>query len=117
MLYGTTGSGGSEGCGHGCGTVFSLARDGTLSVLHAFQPDGDGIDPGALVRDGAGNLYGVTVQGGDGTDCPVVISGCGTLFKIAPNGTETILHAFQGGTDGAFPYGLNIGRRRRPSMA
>jgi uncharacterized repeat protein (TIGR03803 family) len=108
MLYGTTGSGGADGCGHGCGTVFSLARDGTLSVLHAFQPDGDGIDPVALVRDGAGNLYGVTVQGGDGTDCPVVISGCGTLFKIAPNGTETILHAFQGGTDGTFPYGLNI---------
>ena len=105
MLYGTTGSGGADGCGHGCGTVFSLARDGTLSVLHAFQPDGDGIDPVALVRDGAGNLYGVTVQGGSGADC---LSGCGTLFKIAPNGTETILHAFQGGIDGSSPYGLNI---------
>jgi uncharacterized repeat protein (TIGR03803 family) len=109
ILYGTTGSGGSNGCGPGCGTVFSLTRDGTLSTLYTFGGGNDGIDPGALVRGRAGNLYGVTVQGGDGADCSIVgASGCGTLYKLAPDGTKTILHSFQGGTDGALPYGLNI---------
>src|SRR5271169_4164760 len=37
-LYGTTGGGGSSGCnGFGCGTVFRLALDGTLTTLHTFQ--------------------------------------------------------------------------------
>jgi uncharacterized repeat protein (TIGR03803 family) len=109
MLYGTTGGGGSGGCGKngstGCGTVFSLAPDGTVTILYAFQNNGDGLDPSALVRDGAGNLYGVTNTGGDGSACD---SGCGTVFKLTPDGTETILHSFQGVADGARPDGLNI---------
>jgi hypothetical protein len=34
--------------------------------------------------------------------------GCGMVFKLAPNGdgtwSETILYAFSGGLDGAFPF-------------
>src|SRR5262249_6116892 len=84
-----------------------LARDGTLSVLHTFGVDGDGLYPNVLVRDGAGNLYGVTTGGGVSVGCPFS-NGCGTLFKVTPDGTETILHSFQGGTDGSLPYGLDI---------
>ena len=46
--------------------------------------------------DGTGSLYGTTSAGGANDD--------GTVFKIGPNGTETILHSFAGGiTDGAGP--------------
>ena len=56
-----------------------------------------------MSRDGQGNLYGVTVQGGrGGTDCKGG-GGCGTLFKIAPDGSETILHTFNGAGGGYFP--------------
>lgn len=112
VLYGTAATGGGLGhCGYGhagCGTVFSLARDGTLSVLHTFGAKGDGLFPTALVRDGAGNLYGVTALGGLSKEDCTLDHGCGTLFKIAPDGTETVLHSFQGGTDGALPNAVTI---------
>jgi uncharacterized repeat protein (TIGR03803 family) len=99
-LYGTTSSGGDEGCG--CGTVFKLAPDGTETVLYAFTGGTDGSGPYAgLIADQAGNLYGTTAGGG-GTGCGG--SGCGTVFRLAPDGTETVLYAFQGGkTDGSSP--------------
>ncbi|MBV9692560.1 MAG: hypothetical protein JO261_02560 [Alphaproteobacteria bacterium] len=98
-LYGTTLYGGS----HDRGTVFKLARDGTETVLHAFHGGRDGADPYAgLIRDKNGSLYGTTLLGG-GSDCANA-QGCGTVFKIAPDGTETVLHAFDG-DDGACPYG------------
>lgn len=102
-LYATTASGGA-GCGHfGCGTVVEVAPDGTASVLHEFQGGKDGAAPMAPVAIGkAGNLYGTTVSGGS-TACNG--SGCGTVFEIAADGTETVLHAFSGGSDGSDPYG------------
>lgn len=100
-FYGTTQSGGgSVGCGGGgCGTVFELTRGGKVKLLHVFNGDNDGAFPIAgLVMDGAGNLYGTTLNGGG--DCQ-----CGTVFKITPYGTESIVYAFKGGADGAFPLG------------
>ena len=101
-LYGTTQEGGGTDCnGIGCGTVFELAPDGTESVLYAFTSGSDGAWPeGGLIGDGAGNLYGTTAEGG-GTNCSGL--GCGTVFKLAPDGTEVVLHAFTGGSDGAGP--------------
>lgn len=74
----------------------------TLTVLHEFEGgQKDGADPVAsLVRDSAGNLYGTTVEGGDPA-CGVV--GCGVVFKITPEGKETVIYAFTGGADGATP--------------
>jgi uncharacterized repeat protein (TIGR03803 family) len=108
-LYGTTSVGGSgSNCYQGqsgCGTVFELSQsDGTWieTVLYNFQGGAsDGAYPEAeLVRDNAGNLYGTTVYGG-GSGCGGY--GCGTVFKIAPDGTETVLHVFSGANDGAMP--------------
>jgi uncharacterized repeat protein (TIGR03803 family) len=54
-----------------------------------------------LILDGNGALYGTTYQGG-GHDL-------GTVFKLTPPAagqsewTETVLHSFEGGTDGANP--------------
>ncbi len=97
-LYGTTYLGGSGG---GYGTVYKLARNGTETVLHAFQ-GADGSMPAAgVVMDATGNLYGTTEYGGDSPS-----EGYGTVFKLSPDGTHTVLHSFAGnasGSDGELP--------------
>jgi uncharacterized repeat protein (TIGR03803 family) len=109
-LYGTTLSGGI-GCGpEGCGTVFKIAKDGTETVLHAFAGGAsDGSAPyDGLMLDKAGNLYGTTSEGGSNSACNVGTPGCGTVFKLTPDGTETVLYAFcvnEPCYDGAYPYG------------
>ena len=79
--------------------VFKLAPDGTESTLYAFTGGNDGGQPSAgLIIDGAGNLYGTTQFGGS-ANCT---HGCGVVFEISPDGTETTLHAFSG-QDGNYP--------------
>jgi uncharacterized repeat protein (TIGR03803 family) len=107
-LYGETIYGGSydgSNCDiDGCGTVFEIQPGGTKLTLHSFQSGSDGAGPtGGLVIDAAGNLYGTT-GGGGGSGCSD--AGCGTVFQIAPDGTESILYAFQGDSDGSGPIGL-----------
>ncbi|HEY1615364.1 MAG TPA: choice-of-anchor tandem repeat GloVer-containing protein [Rhizomicrobium sp.] len=97
-LLGTTGGGGTASRG----TVFKLAPDGTETVLYSFKGgNGDGAGPGSqLVADAAGNLYGTTVGGGPGNGG----SGFGTVFRLAPDGTETVLHFFSDQMkDGFYP--------------
>jgi hypothetical protein len=69
-LYGVTIVGGSGGCGdYGCGTAFELARqaNGTWKeiILRDFDA-ADGSPWGALIFDGAGNIYGTTLGRGSG---------------------------------------------------
>jgi uncharacterized repeat protein (TIGR03803 family) len=103
-LYGPTSIGGGAGCqGSGCGTIYTIAPDGTEGVFYAFQGGDDGDAPdGTLLIDNARNLFGVT--GGGGGACSVN-TGCGTVYKITPDGTESVLYAFQGGEDGLVPLG------------
>jgi uncharacterized repeat protein (TIGR03803 family) len=105
-LYGTTGSGGQSGCSGGCGVVFKIAADGAETVLHAFTGGSDGGAPqfAGVIMDASGNLYGTTQQGG--------AHGNGVVFKLAPNGKETVLHAFTGGSDGAQPFAGLIADRK-----
>ncbi|MGH9500582.1 MAG: choice-of-anchor tandem repeat GloVer-containing protein [Terriglobales bacterium] len=115
-FYGTTAFGGAAGgnCfNSGCGTVFELSSNGqggfSESVLYSFVGGTDGSDPHGLIRDAAGNLYGTTYIGGNFLCYNG--AGCGTVFKLSPNGggswTETILYRFAGfpGSDGANPWG------------
>jgi uncharacterized repeat protein (TIGR03803 family) len=63
-------------------------REGN-QVCHTFSghTNGDGANPwAALIEDGAGNLYGTTIDGG--------ANNWGTVFKIAPGGAETVLYNF-----------------------
>jgi len=104
-LYGTTYYGGaSSNCKQGCGTVFKVTASGTETVLHNFTgyQTGDGALPyGGLILDTAGNLYGTTRAGGAYSNC----TNCGTVFKVTPSGTETVLYSFAGPPgDGANPY-------------
>ena len=79
----------------------------TFIELYGFNTSGtlaDGAWPEAgVVRDAAGNLYGTTFFGGLGTECDINANGCGVVFKVAPNGVESVLHAFSGTQDGWSP--------------
>lgn len=102
-LYGTTPLGGSSGRG----TVFRVDSSGHETVLYSFTgANGGGTYPMAdLIMDHKGNLYGTTSQGGS--------SGWGTVFKLDPSGTETVLHSFAGSNeDGALPTGALIMDKR-----
>ena len=81
-------------------------RAQTETVLWNFCSVGncsDGIGPGGLTSDGAGNFYGMTVRGGEYDG--------GTAFELSPNGSggwnETVLWNFNG-ADGVFPSGSLI---------
>jgi uncharacterized repeat protein (TIGR03803 family) len=112
-LYGTTAYGGPPNCNSGCGLVFELTPDGNgdwkEKVLHNFGPTGGSAPVGNIIFDAAGNLYGVTQNGGEYTGyCQ--IDGCGTVFELTPRATgkwrEKALHSFCATNceDGATPY-------------
>ena len=95
----------------GTASTNPAANLATVRVLHSFTGNtgtADGYAPfAALLEDGRGELYGTTQFGGTG-NC---IGGCGTVFKVAADGTETVLYSFTGGSDGALPNaGLIRGR-------
>ncbi len=106
-LYGVTNSGGP----FLFGTVFRLSPPAagrsrwTETLLHGFgRTNQDGADPaGGLSMDAAGNLYGLTFEGGSANR--------GTVFELArPRTPETAwsesqLYSFQG-KDGAAPVGV-----------
>lgn len=115
-LYGTTQSGGDAGGGTVSqnGAVFKLTHGPgklwTESVLYTFQGGSDGAGPDTgLIIDASGNLYGTT---SGGLTC-FSTGACGTVFKLAPNGVETVLHAFigLGGSDGAVPTSLMMDKK------
>ncbi|MBV9991376.1 MAG: hypothetical protein JOZ72_08775 [Alphaproteobacteria bacterium] len=96
-VYGVTSNLGPFG-----GTLFRITQAGAYETLHSFMGIPDGEQPLAKVlRDDAGNLYGTTFRGG--RTCAESNGGCGTVFKLAPDGTYSILFAFPGGHGGAGP--------------
>ena len=90
-IYGTTYVGGSHIPPFqtvGDGTVFKVTPAGVYSILYNFgatKVDASTPLSGPTV-DAHGNVYGVTDAGG--------AYGSGAVYKIAPNGHETILHSF-----------------------
>jgi uncharacterized repeat protein (TIGR03803 family) len=122
-LYGATTDGGANDCPGiaQCGTVYQLhpplqeGKPWTESVLYIFKGvnSNDGNTPaGGVLLDKYGNVYGTTAYGGTGM-CQLFGSrvGCGTVFELIPpkqkggKWTEKILHSFQSGKDGYFPWG------------
>jgi uncharacterized repeat protein (TIGR03803 family) len=106
-LYGVTWSEDGEGnCDDNqtSGTVFTITPEGSLTTLYNFcsQPNcTDGAGPSAgLIRATDGNFYGTTEFGG--TTTTLCHGGCGTIFKITPQGVLTTLHSFSG-PDGVYP--------------
>ena len=106
-FYGTTSADGANGGG----TVFEITPGGILKTLYNFcsivNSDGDCVDGelpiGGLLQATDGNFYGTTLGGGVSNSCPYPDVGCGTVFKITPNGALTTLHNFDF-TDGDAPF-------------
>ncbi len=98
FLYGTT-EYGSLRSQWSAGTAFKISTNGTLTTLYGFNTltfPLDGFFPRAgLVQGSDGNFYGTCHDGG--------ANGNGTVFRITPAGTHTVLIAFDGFNDGASP--------------
>jgi uncharacterized repeat protein (TIGR03803 family) len=76
----------------------------TETVLYSFRGspyDGAGFKHGGLTYF-KGTMYGTTDEGGSSDN--------GTVYSITPSGTETVLHSFKGGKDGASPEARMIVR-------
>jgi uncharacterized repeat protein (TIGR03803 family) len=100
LLYGMLRSGGSIG-EQSQGTIFKVGGNGSgFTVLKRFSSTTLGATPtGSVVESRNGFIYGTTSAGGN--------TGSGTIFKVAPNGTNyTILKHFNSPTDGANPNDL-----------
>lgn len=82
-FYGTAKAGGTQGYG----IVFKWDQQGNFTILHDFAGGSDGLTPFAgLVQATDGNLYGTAGGGG--------VYKSGTLYKIAPDGSYTVLYSF-----------------------
>jgi uncharacterized repeat protein (TIGR03803 family) len=78
------------------------AAAATETTLHSFVPFARGLYPTSLAADASGNLYGTTETGG--------IYDLGVAYQLAPNPkggwTQTVIHHFQGGSDGELPVSV-----------
>lgn len=109
-IYGTAAGGNtSTYCPQNCGMVFKLSPSSsgtwTYTILYNFLGVPDGYQPGQIIPDGAGNIFGITGSGGSYTS--ICGDGCGTLFELSPSSgggyTETVLHSFNSTLDGRIP--------------
>src|SRR5215831_6066206 len=92
-FYGMTNAGGA----YNYGTVFMMTPTGAVTILKQFNYSVDGANPfGELIKGSDGNFYGLTSGGGTNS--------YGTIFKITPTGTFTVIRHL-GATDGTNPRG------------
>src|SRR5580700_1056155 len=75
-------------------------NDWTEQVVYSFQGgSSDGSQPWGDLTQSGGAIYSTTLFGG--------AAGMGTVFKLAPSRaglTESVVHSFAGGADGANPW-------------
>lgn len=103
-LYGATSIGGANGSG----TIFKVTTAGVLTTIYTFTAtsaggvNADGYSPqGTLVQATDGSFYGTARFGGP--------AGTGTVFRITPGGSFSVIHSFppmdanDANTDGAQP--------------
>jgi uncharacterized repeat protein (TIGR03803 family) len=78
-------------------SMAQAASPSSFSLLYQFKSGRGGSSPySSLILDAQGNLYGTTMIDGAYSN--------GTVFKVSPQGKETVLHSFTGtGGDGANP--------------
>jgi uncharacterized repeat protein (TIGR03803 family) len=94
-----------------CTYITKIAPDGTATIFHTFyqisgQSNVDGMSPNPIIEASDGNFYGSTINGGAGD--------LGTIFKITPAGTFTVIFTFShkynpDGTENSLPYGADPG--------
>ena len=94
-----------------CTYITKITPDGTATIFHTFeqlsgQSNIDGMSPNPIIEASDGNFYGSAISGGAG--------GIGTIFKITPSGTFTVIFTFTtkynpDGTVDSLPYGADPG--------
>jgi uncharacterized repeat protein (TIGR03803 family) len=106
-LYGTTLFGGADNAG----TIFTISSDGTFTLLYSFTDGEDGAHPKSQLLQGPdGDFYGTTLDGGGKVGMKQCNQfGCGTVFKITPQGTLTTLHDFSGDPEPSHLGSLTLG--------
>jgi len=88
--------GAALGGAYGLGAIFHMTSAGDVVSEHNFEAGPDGANPNAsLVQASDLNFYGTTLHGGRFDN--------GTVFRMTPDGTVTVLHDFAGAPDGAQP--------------
>jgi uncharacterized repeat protein (TIGR03803 family) len=97
-VYGTAELGGNDGAC--CGTLWRYRPDGRFEVIHRFHGNGGANPRGRLLQASDGNLYGTAAGGGALNECG---GGCGSLFRMTPDGTYQTLYRLSL-SDGAFPF-------------
>jgi uncharacterized repeat protein (TIGR03803 family) len=111
-MFGTTQQGGE----YGVGTVFQLSKlkgGWSYTIIHNFNFNNvDGVIPNGLAIDEAGNLYGMTYNGG--------AHSLGTVYELSFVGGDEwrkkILYSFSGSPDGAYPFSYPIYNPRDGSL-
>ncbi|MGA8534469.1 MAG: choice-of-anchor tandem repeat GloVer-containing protein [Candidatus Tumulicola sp.] len=107
-LYGSAFAGGDSKCaygnGKGCGVIYKLTPQMGKStyketVLVTFTGPNGAVPYASVHMVAGGDIFGTTYYGGQYKG--------GTVFKLHPSGsgyTESIIHSFGNGSDGAHPY-------------
>ena len=96
--------------------IASAAQGAFYRTLNSFDGTNGGAFPEgvSLVQATDGNFYGTTESGGAYNNSMFCQGGCGTVFKVSPQGALTTLYSFcaqTNCTDGAVPFGgLALGR-------
>ena len=104
-FYGTTVAGRD---GQIRGVVFKITPTGSLTVLHRLNGTTDGDNPySGLVQATDGNFYGTASAGGT--------FGSGTIFRLSPKRTFTVLHNFDN-YDRCVPSDHTHATHQRPSL-
>lgn len=80
----------------------TLALGATPAVLHSFDGTDGKLLRSRLIQGRDGSFYGTAYAGGIQTE--LNREGCGTVYKITPQGQFTVLHRFAGGPNGCAPW-------------
>lgn len=97
-FYGTAEIGGTNGVVPfgGYGTIFKMSPDSTVLWTISLDSTNGDTPEAALVEGKDGAFYGTAAFGG-------TRGGYGTIFRVTPSGTVTLLYSFCGGYNGSYP--------------
>ncbi len=99
LLYGVLGNGSDNNPG----TIFDFSAQGATSTIYVAPISAGYGQMTSLSLGTDGSFYGAVEE------ATVIGTGSyGNLFKVTPGGTFTVLHYFNGGSDGGFPFGAPI---------
>jgi len=84
--------------GNAFGTIYSMDTSGNFTLLYSFPGGSGGAAPhGGLLQASDGSFYGTTTMGGS--------FNFGTIYRMIPGESPTVIHSFNSPSDGELPDG------------